>query len=147
MSKGMRWWITDNTDNSGWSVDTKFSRSMFGSCNVFEVMDVTDHERIVDELKAEINGLKERLDVFRNREYEARNIEELKAEVKRITSQYQASSIEWGQTIAKQAKVIEKLTEQRNRAADRHHGQSLAKYKEKIKKFEAEIAEIERGEA
>lgn len=45
-----------------------------------------------------------------------KTIAELRAEVERITSQYQASSIEWGQTIARQAReaevskaVIEKL--------------------------------------
>ncbi|MBK7892850.1 MAG: hypothetical protein IPJ84_18960 [Bdellovibrionales bacterium] len=68
-------------------------------------------------------------------------------ELKRILRDVDNQCLQDEQTIAKQAKVIEKLTEQRNRAADRHHGQSLAKYKEKIKKFEAEIAEIERGEA
>lgn len=51
------------------------------------------------------------------------------------------------QTIATQERVIEKLTEQRNRAADRHHKQSLNKYLERIEKFEAEIAAIEKAGA
>lgn len=47
--------------------------------------------------------------------------------------------------VARQAKVIEKLREQRNRAADQHDYQSLAKYRERIAQFEAEVAAIEDG--
>jgi len=49
-------------------------------------------------------------------------------------------------TIATQKRVIEKLTEQRNRAADFGRKQPLNQYKERVEKFEAEIEAIERGE-
>lgn len=106
-----------------------------------------DHERIVAELKAEINGLKERLDVFRNREYEARNIEELKAEIAELqkTSPFGKMALEIGSlkdAIAQQALVISKLTEQRNWALTER-----GEYPEQaIASDDAEIAAIEKGE-
>lgn len=46
------------------------------------------------------------------------------------------------EALRKAFRIIDKLTEQRNRAADRHHKQSLAKYLDRVAKFEAEIDEI-----
>lgn len=55
-------------------------------------------------------------------------------------------NIALNEKIATQKRVVEKLTEQRNRAANRHHKQSLNKYLERISKFEEEIKAIENGE-
>ena len=90
-----------------------------------EVMPVEDHDRIVAEKDAEIASLKAQLSMTNSNWPHEKGLHEI---------------------IARQAKVIEKLTEQRNRAADRHHRQSLAKYREKIAQFEAEITAIEQGE-
>ena len=38
--------------------------------------------------------------------------------------------------------IVQKLIEQRDRAADRHHKQSLAKYIERIEKYDAELERV-----
>ncbi|MFM6929024.1 MAG: hypothetical protein ACKOX6_11205 [Bdellovibrio sp.] len=78
--KPREFWITDNTDNSGFSVDTEFShRHHYGSCNVFHVIEysaVTKLQEMIDHLNKvedghilEINRLRkvvEKLTVQRN---------------------------------------------------------------------------------
>lgn len=117
------------------SVQMNLHDEQIGSSDVALVL-ASDHERIVAELRAEVTKQTEWKEAFMSL---------AEGEVP-LNERWKQECIYRDQTIAKQAKVIEKLTEQRNRAADRHHGQSLAKYEEKIKKFEAEIAAIERGE-
>lgn len=42
-----QFWITDNTDNSGYSVDTKFNQyKHFGSCNVFHVIEYSAYKEL-----------------------------------------------------------------------------------------------------
>ena len=110
--------------------DTQNNISERCNCMVSEYIEkIEDHDRIVAELKAEVERLKR-----------ANQVVPRDAELLALNGKFR-------DTIAKQAKVIEKLTEQRNRAADRHHKQSLNKYLERIAKFESEIKAIERGEA
>lgn len=107
-----------------------------------------DHERVVAELRAEVVGLKERLDVFRNREYEARNIEELKADV--LQYHRMAASGVWIEskaynrqieTIAKQAKAIEALkaciSKEDHRCGLWHDGRKAIEQAESIERGEA----------
>lgn len=130
-----RWWIDlrphSNARAQGYSTrHSAWSRPIvrFG-VNAVCVMPVEDHERIVAELRAEVERLKR-----------ANQVVPKDAELLALNGKFR-------DTIATQARVIEKLTEQRNRAADRHHKQSLNKYLERIAKFEAEIEAIVRGKA
>ncbi len=74
-----------------------------------------------------------------------RIVAEPRAEVERVTSQYQASSIEWGQTIARQARVIEKLYEQRGMVISFCRSGEYVTDGE-IKEMNLELAAIERAE-
>lgn len=54
MSKYKEFWITDNTDNSGYTVETKFNHLRHhGSCNVFHVIEI----QAVKDLEAKLERL------------------------------------------------------------------------------------------
>lgn len=127
-----RWWIDlrphSNARAQGYSTrHSAWSRPIvrFG-VNAVCVMPVKDHERIVAQKDGEL------LTFYRMAAsgvwIESKEYDELL------------------KTIATQKRVIEKLTEQRNRAADFGRKQPLNQYKERVEKFEAEIEAIERGE-
>ena len=70
-----------------------------------EFIQAPKHDSIVAELKAQLEHSETKVGwLLRDNE---RVVAELRAEVERVTSQYQASSIEWGQTIARQAREAE----------------------------------------
>lgn len=51
-SKYKRFWVTDHTDNSGLTVTDKYNhKTMFGACNVHEVIET----QAVDDLQAKLD--------------------------------------------------------------------------------------------
>lgn len=58
MSKPREFWITDNTDNSGWTVDTEFNHIRhFGSCNVIHVIEKSHADKLEAALKEAVEAL------------------------------------------------------------------------------------------
>ena len=56
--KPREFWITDNTDNSGWSVETAYEKkTMFGSGNVFHVIEFSAYGKSEAKLAIAIEAL------------------------------------------------------------------------------------------
>lgn len=50
--KPREFWLCDNTDNSGWSVDTEYShKNHFGSVNVFHVIEKSAYDALAERLR------------------------------------------------------------------------------------------------
>ncbi len=50
--KPREFWLCDNTDNSGWTVDTEYShKNHFGSVNVFHVIEKSAYDALAERLR------------------------------------------------------------------------------------------------